>query len=36
MGISQGGYLGKKLVTFGTPTLFAPSPLSGAPAPMSR
>jgi hypothetical protein len=31
MGISQGGYLGKKLVTFGTPTLFAPSPLSGAP-----
>jgi hypothetical protein len=31
MGISQGGYLGKKLVTFGTPTLFAPNPLSGVP-----
>ena len=29
MGISQGGYLGKKLVTFGTPALFAPNPLSG-------
>ena len=29
MGISQGGYLGKKLVTFGTPALFAPDPLSG-------
>jgi len=29
MGISQGGYLGKKLVTFGTPALFAPKPLSG-------
>lgn len=28
MGISQGGYLGKKLVTFGTPALFAPNPLS--------
>jgi hypothetical protein len=26
MGISQGGYLGKKLVTFGTPTLYAPDP----------
>lgn len=32
MGISQGGYLGKKLVTFGTPALFAPNPLSGPPA----
>jgi hypothetical protein len=32
MGISQGGYLGKKLVTFGTPALFAPNPLSGSPA----
>jgi IPT/TIG domain len=31
MGISQGGYLGKKLVTFGTPALFAPNPLSGPP-----
>lgn len=31
MGISQGGYLGKKLVTFGTPALFAPTPLSGSP-----
>jgi IPT/TIG domain len=31
MGISQGGYLGKKLVTFGTPTLLAPSPLTGPP-----
>jgi IPT/TIG domain len=31
MGISQGGYLGKKLVTFGTPALFAPNPLSGSP-----
>jgi hypothetical protein len=30
MGISQGGYLGKKLVTFGTPTLYAPNPLTGA------
>src|SRR5262249_12150336 len=29
MGISQGGYLGKKLVIFGTPALFAPDPLSG-------
>jgi IPT/TIG domain len=25
MGISQGGYLGKKLVTFGSPLLFAPA-----------
>ena len=31
MGISQGGYLGKKLVTFGTPALFEPNPLSGPP-----
>jgi hypothetical protein len=31
MGISQGGYLAKKLVTFGTPALFAPNPLSGPP-----
>lgn len=31
MGISQGGYLGKKLVTYGTPALFAPNPLSGPP-----
>ena len=31
IGISQGGYLGKKLVTFGTPALFAPNPLSGPP-----
>jgi hypothetical protein len=30
MGISQGGYLGKKLVTFGTPALYAPNPLSGS------
>jgi IPT/TIG domain len=30
MGISQGGYLGKKLVTFGTPALFAPNPLGGS------
>jgi hypothetical protein len=29
MGISQGGYLGKKLVTFGAPTLYPPSPASG-------
>jgi hypothetical protein len=29
MGISTGGYLGKKLVTFGTPTLYPPSPPSG-------
>jgi hypothetical protein len=29
MGISQGGYLGKKLVTFGAPTLYAPSQPSG-------
>jgi hypothetical protein len=29
MGISQGGYLGKKLVTFGTPVLYPPDPLSG-------
>jgi hypothetical protein len=26
MGISQGGYLGKKLVSFGTPTLYTPDP----------
>ena len=31
MGISQGGYLGKKLVTFGTPTLYPPNPASGPP-----
>jgi len=31
MGISQGGYLGKKLVTFGTPALYPPSPASGVP-----
>jgi hypothetical protein len=31
MGISQGGYLGKKLVTFGTPTLYPASPASGLP-----
>ena len=31
MGISQGGYLGKKLVTFGTPTLYPPNPGSGPP-----
>jgi IPT/TIG domain len=30
MGISQGGYLGKKLVTFGTPTLYPPSPMTGS------
>jgi hypothetical protein len=29
MGISQGGYLGKKLVTFGTPMLYPPSPETG-------
>ena len=29
MGISQGGYLGKKLVTFGTPTLYPPRPETG-------
>jgi hypothetical protein len=29
MGISQGGYLGKKLVTFGAPALYPPSPPSG-------
>jgi nucleoid-associated protein YgaU len=29
MGISTGGYLGKKLVTFDTPTLYPPSPPSG-------
>jgi hypothetical protein len=29
MGISNGGYLGKKLVTFGTPTLYPPSPAHG-------
>jgi IPT/TIG domain len=29
MGISQGGYLGKKLVTFGTPVLYPPDPISG-------
>jgi hypothetical protein len=29
MGISQGGYLGKKLVTFGTPVLYPPNPISG-------
>lgn len=32
MGISQGGYLGKKLVTFGSPSLFASNPISGPPA----
>ncbi len=31
MGISQGGYLGKKLVTFGTPALYPASPVSGSP-----
>jgi hypothetical protein len=31
MGISQGGYLGKKLVTFGTPALYPLSPPSGIP-----
>lgn len=31
MGISQGGYLGKKLVTFGTPTLYPPNPATGPP-----
>jgi hypothetical protein len=31
MGISQGGYLGKKLVTFSPQTLYAPTPASGAP-----
>jgi hypothetical protein len=31
MGISQGGYLGKKLVTFGTPMLYPPSPETGPP-----
>jgi hypothetical protein len=30
MGISQGGYLGKKLVTFGTPALDTPNPASAA------
>jgi hypothetical protein len=30
MGISQGGYLGKKLVTFSPPTLYAPSPPKGS------
>ena len=30
MGISQGGYLGKKLVTFGTPTLYTPGPARAA------
>lgn len=29
MGISEGGYLGKKLVTFGVPTLYPPSPDTG-------
>ena len=29
MGISSGGYLGKKLVTFGTPALYPPSPAAG-------
>jgi hypothetical protein len=29
MGISQGGYLGKKLVTFGSPALYQPDPLTG-------
>jgi IPT/TIG domain len=27
MGISQGGYLGKKLVTFGAPVVYAPDPV---------
>jgi len=31
MGISQGGYLGKKLVTFGTPALYPPNPATGPP-----
>ena len=31
MGISSGGYLGKKLVTFGTPMLYPPSPETGPP-----
>ena len=31
MGISQGGYLGKKLVTFGTTTLYTPDPARAAP-----
>jgi IPT/TIG domain len=31
MGISQGGYLGKKLVTFNTPTLYPPVPSTAAP-----
>lgn len=30
MGISQGGYLGKKLVTFGAPTLYPPAPPEAA------
>jgi hypothetical protein len=30
MGISQGGYLGKKLVTFGSPALYATDPLTAA------
>jgi IPT/TIG domain len=30
MGISSGGYLGKKLVTFSAPTLYPPSPPSAA------
>ncbi len=31
MGISQGGYLGKKLVTFGAPALYPPDPSTGPP-----
>jgi hypothetical protein len=31
MGISHGGYLGKKLVTFGTPTLYPPVPAHAVP-----
>ena len=31
MGISSGGYLGKKLVTFGTPMLYPPNPETGPP-----
>jgi len=31
MGISQGGYLGKKLVTVGTPVLYTPNPPGAAP-----
>ena len=31
MGISQGGYLGKKLVTFGTPMLYPPVRKPGRP-----